>query len=104
LARAAQKKLFTGYTVFVGASAKPGIEVLKNLVEIHGGHCFPVQNLTRRYKSLDKNSIIIVADRADINGVKIASDLQLPLYNTEFILLGILTQELRFDDENFLSA
>lgn len=38
LALAAERKLFDGYTVFVGSSVKPGIEVLKNLVEIHGGH------------------------------------------------------------------
>lgn len=38
VARAAQSKLFDGYTVFIGANVKPSIDVFKFLVEIHGGH------------------------------------------------------------------
>lgn len=61
--------------------------------------CFPLKNFTRRYESLDKDRIILVANAEDIQGQKLVDDLSLPIHNSEFILLGILRQELPIYDE-----
>ncbi|KAK0094493.1 hypothetical protein PV326_010715 [Microctonus aethiopoides] len=97
LERAAKKKLLDGYTfVITNHVIQPSVEEIKSMIQMSGGKA-----LVRPPKVWTPNTIIITC-LDDVKKVKsllskVPIDLKIPVFSTEFILSGILKQELNFD-------
>ncbi|KAK0174645.1 hypothetical protein PV327_010399 [Microctonus hyperodae] len=97
LERASKQKLLDGFTFIITSHVtQPSVEEIKSMIQMSGGKA-----LIRPPKVWTPNTIIITClpDVPKVKNLlsKAPADLKIPVFSTEFILSGILKQELNFD-------
>ncbi|KAK3103670.1 hypothetical protein FSP39_020895 [Pinctada imbricata] len=101
LKRAQAKKLFEGLTVYISPSVTPSVPELTRIVECAGGKVAKKRQglkLLSNFNDFGHCQDVVITCEKDLHLFRNMIARKIPLYNSEFILMGVLRQELNYTD------
>ncbi|XP_064634696.1 PAX-interacting protein 1-like [Lineus longissimus] len=101
LARARRVPLFKEVRFYITPSTEPGVGPLKEIIENAGGTVVsrrsPARVIATQKTSQGRPSFIVIGCENDLHILGDMFDKQVTVYNAEFVLTGVLKQELDYD-------